>query len=553
MLRSNFFLIIIILIGGILRFYDLAGTPPSLSHDEVAIGYNAFSILKTGRDEYGLTLPLLFRSFDDYKLPGMMYASIPSILIFGLNEIGVRFPSAFLGTLTVLVFYFLVRELVRKHEVPLKETRSATNYLPLISSFFLAISPWHINFSRQAFESNGALFFLVLGTYFLIASSKKTIYLLFAAVIYAISFYFYYSVRLIIPFILLAFTMLMFKQLLKHKRIAFLSLLIGIVILLPFVPLMFSKGGMLRMGIVSVVNDENYFRRNVEFARTIDRNNTIFTRIIYNRRVALIITVIENYLKNMSFDHIFLKGTTSSGLLYIFEAPFFSLGIYYLFRLKTPMKWIIIVWFVSAPVAGAITFHQPNALRTLPNAPIFSLLSGLGFAGVFNLLKGTRIRFIYLLLFVGAFIFYFSRFLNAYFIEFPQKNAINFGDGYKQMVKYVKENENKYKAIYISGYYWRPYIFTLFWKAYDPGLYQKDRSIEHFGKYYFSGAQWDKEGVYFGEFDINFYSLIKTENRQETLFVLAMPEFERNKRKFKKFSVIDGKYAKAVFVAAVLK
>ena len=121
------------------------------------------------------------------------------------------------------------------------------------------------------------------------------------------------------------------------------------------------------------------------------------------------------------------------------------------------------------------------------------------------------------------------------------------------MVKYVKENENKYKVIYISGYYWRPYIFTLFWKAYDPGLYQRKRSIEHFGKYYFTSAQWDKSGIYFGEFDTNFYSLIKTDNREETLFVLAKPEFERNKRKFKKFAVIDGKYAKDVFVAGILK
>jgi len=541
MLRSNFFLILIILIAGILRFYDLAGTPPSLSHDEVAIGYNAYSVLKTGRDEYGSSLPLLFRSFDDYKLPGMVYVSLPSIAVFGLNEIGVRFPSAFLGTLTVFIFYFLVRELIKD------KTKS------LIITFFFAISIWHINFSRQAFESNGALFFLVLGTYFLIATRRKINYLLFAGLLYGISFYFYYSVRLIIPFILLAFTMLMFKQLIKNKKIVFLSLVICIVILLPFVPLMFSKGGMLRMGIVSVVNDENYFRRNVEFARMIDKNNTIFTRIIYNRRVALVVTIIENYFKNLSLTHIFVEGTGSAGLLYLFESPFFFIGIYCLFRLKTPMKWIIIVWLVSAPMSGAVTFHQPNPIRTLPNAPIFSLLSGLGFAGIFNLLKGTRIRFIYLLLFVGVFIFYFSRFLNAYFIEFPQKNAINFGDGYKQMVEYVIKNEHKYKEIYISGYYWRPYIFTLFWKAYEPGLYQRERSIEHFGKYYFTSAQWDKEGVYFGQFDINFYSFIKTDNRQETLFILAKPEFERNKRKFKKFAVIDGKYAKKVFVAAVLK
>jgi hypothetical protein len=352
---------------------------------------------------------------------------------------------------------------------------------------------------------------------------------------------------------LLVFVIVYWRELIKHLKIVLLSFFLGVIVLLPLLPAIFSSGGFLRASIVSVVNDDNYIKRQFKFARIIAKNNTLLTRITYNRRVALAITVIENYLKNMSFTHIFLKGTTSAGLLYIFEAPFFFLGIYYLFRLKTPMKWVIIVWFLSAPMVGAITFHQPNALRTLPNAPIFSLLSGLGFAGVLNLLKGTRIRLICLLFFAFAFIFYFSRFLNAYFIEFPQNNAINFGDGYKQMVEYVTKNEHKYKEIYISGYYWRPYIFTLFWMKYDPLLYQKKGSIEHFGKYYFSGAQWDTGGIFFGNHDINFYALIKTESRQETLFILTKGEFERNKRKFKKLFVIDGRYAKDVFVAAVLK
>jgi len=142
-IKSNYFLIIIILIAGILRFYDLAGTPPSLSHDEVAIGYNAYSILKTGRDEYGIKFPLLFKSFDDYKLPGMVYVSVPSIAIFGLNEIGVRLPSAFLGTFSILIFYFIVKNLTNRN------IRKS-----LLITLFFAFSIWHINFSRQSFESN---------------------------------------------------------------------------------------------------------------------------------------------------------------------------------------------------------------------------------------------------------------------------------------------------------------------------------------------------------------------------------------------------------------
>ena len=103
--KEFFFLFLIVLFAAALRFWNLTGVPPSLSHDEVAIGYNAYSVLNTGKDEYGVSFPLLFRSFDDYKLPGMIYASIPTIKIFGLNELGVRFPSAFFGTFSVFLFF----------------------------------------------------------------------------------------------------------------------------------------------------------------------------------------------------------------------------------------------------------------------------------------------------------------------------------------------------------------------------------------------------------------------------------------------------------------
>ena len=47
-----------------LRFTQLGQIPLGLNKDETAIGYNAYSILKTGRDEYGNYMPLYFKSFN---------------------------------------------------------------------------------------------------------------------------------------------------------------------------------------------------------------------------------------------------------------------------------------------------------------------------------------------------------------------------------------------------------------------------------------------------------------------------------------------------------
>ena len=90
-MKQYFFLIIIICVGIFFRFYNITTVPPSLSHDETAIAYNAYSLLKTGKDEYGVTFPLLFRSFDDYKLPGMVYSTVPFVALFGKSELAAEY------------------------------------------------------------------------------------------------------------------------------------------------------------------------------------------------------------------------------------------------------------------------------------------------------------------------------------------------------------------------------------------------------------------------------------------------------------------------------
>ena len=114
---SNILLGLIILVAFFLRFYKVTSIPPSLNWDETSIAYNAYSILKTGKDEWGQVMPLHFKSFGEYKLPAQIYASIPGIAIFGLNELGVRITPVVYGTLTVLFLYFLVEELFKKKTI----------------------------------------------------------------------------------------------------------------------------------------------------------------------------------------------------------------------------------------------------------------------------------------------------------------------------------------------------------------------------------------------------------------------------------------------------
>src|SRR3989344_3494255 len=129
-LRNILFLILIVAIAFFLRFYKVTEVPPSLNWDEVSIAYNAYSVMKTGKDEWGVTFPVHFKAYGEYKLPAQIYVSIPGIYLFGLNELGVRITPVIYGTLTVLAVFLLAKELF------------LSNTVGLLAAFLLSISPW---------------------------------------------------------------------------------------------------------------------------------------------------------------------------------------------------------------------------------------------------------------------------------------------------------------------------------------------------------------------------------------------------------------------------
>src|SRR6185369_15079315 len=98
-------LFLITAIGFFLRFYHLGGVPVGFHRDEAFLGYNAYSLLLTGKDMSGNLLPIHLQSFI-YSPAGYSYASIPFILLFGLSEFAVRFASALFGTATIVLVYF---------------------------------------------------------------------------------------------------------------------------------------------------------------------------------------------------------------------------------------------------------------------------------------------------------------------------------------------------------------------------------------------------------------------------------------------------------------
>src|SRR4030043_2215732 len=135
-------LFLIFLLALLLRVYKLGVFPIGFHIDEAKVGWNAFSILKTGKDDLGNRFSLYYNTFGDYRPTGIFYLTIPSIAVFGRNEFAVRFPSAFFGALTILPLYLFVTEISKS-----KKDKGKLSLFGLTASFLLAVSPWHIETS----------------------------------------------------------------------------------------------------------------------------------------------------------------------------------------------------------------------------------------------------------------------------------------------------------------------------------------------------------------------------------------------------------------------
>lgn len=510
-------LLCIVFLACILRFWSFGQIPPSPDWDEVALGYNAYSIMETGRDEYGQNFPFILRSFDDYK-PGLYaYLIIPFIKLFGLTVVAVRTPSALFGILTVIAAYFIVKELVLYG----KEVTWKEHALPFTAMLLLAISPWHIQFSRIAFESNVGLSLNVFSILFFLKGLKKPYLLLFCVLCMGLSLYTYQAEKVFVPLLAFIFIVLFRKQLLElPKKYLFLSIIAGVIIAFPILSYtLTSKAALTRAQGVSIFTDQTPFVKDYTNRLIVNKEqNDIFGPLFDNRRIAFTKALITGYLSHYSLNWLFISGdierhhAPQMGLLYLWELPFLLIGMYQLIfgNFDRRMKLFVFSWFFAAPLPAAFTTGVPHAVRTLNFLPTFQILTAIGIltaiAYVWQLkhqILSVKIRYAIITICLLFFSFNFLYFLNQYFVQQKYFYSQAWQYGYEEAIFDIKKIEDKYDKIIVSNkpHLDQSYMFFLFYLQYPPQLYQEEaknvsggfREDHRFGKYEFRTIDWNNE------------------------------------------------------------
>lgn len=495
-MKSRLLIILIFFLAFVLRFWQLGENPASLDWDEASLGYNAYSILKTGRDEYGNFLPLAIRSFGDYKPALYTYLTIIPVAIFGLNEFSSRFVSALFGTLTVIVAYFLIKELFPR--------KSSIFYL--LSFIFFALSPWHIQFSRVAFEANLALFFFLTGILFFLKGTTNGKFFIFSFLSFIFSTYAYHSPRLVVPLLLLGLIVIFRNEIKKKLGWFIVSLVIFVLLVAPIIQQMKSAGA--RFGSVSVINPDEKLGQSIKEIEFDQERGDWLGKLTHNRRIVFGREILAGYLDHFNFDFLFLKGdppgrhhAAGMGMLYWFDLPFVLIGLFYLLRNRDRSVNALLWWFLVAPIASSLTSGTPHAVRSLLYLPTYQIFVAAGVFGLLKLLGIKIIKKIIVIIFIfGLFLFNFYYYLHMYWIHTPFEYSSEWQYGYKQAVAEVSKIEQYYDKIVVTYRYDQPYIFFLFYNQVDPSWYQKNFKEEEigrfkrsFGKYEFRNIDWTED------------------------------------------------------------
>jgi 4-amino-4-deoxy-L-arabinose transferase-like glycosyltransferase len=455
-----------------MRFYLLSSFPVSLSMDEAAIGYNAYSILKTGKDEFGEPFPLAFRSAGDYKPPVNIYLTVPSIFLFGLNEFAVRLPTALLGAATAFFLVLLARSL------GLSRTAS------LLAGFWLAVLPWHIHFSRGGFEAITALFFLVAGAWLFIVwtKDKKTYQLVGSAVLFSLSLWSYHAERLFVPLLALFLVILYWDKIdiktRKIKKQIILTVIFLSLLITPFVKLtIFTPAVSERVLSTSIMREASL---NTELHEGRYSN---FSEGVFDNDYYLIFRHwLGKYLNYYDVRFWFWKalftppGFPDLGLLYAVDIPLFLLGVYVIAKsANEKLQKLSLFWFLVGPIPASVTMNEQHPLRALVWIPFFALVVALGFGFLLATVKKRWAPIGYFVLLLLSVVY----FADMYIHHFPRFHSEFWQYGYKDVATYACENLDNYDHIVITDTFGSdgplntglPYVYVLFYCERDRDIF----------------------------------------------------------------------------------
>ncbi len=490
-MRKKILLILIgiILFGAFLRFYRLGNNGIGFFRDEAALGFNTWSILQTGADEYGHKLPIIFRSFEVFFLPAYVYLSIPFFLIFGPTVFATRALSAVSGIFLILCTFFVVKEFFKSDKIA------------LISAILVAVSPWAIFYSRGAFEGNLALLAFSLGVYLWLrfcATDKKR-YFFLSLIFFVGSMYSYQAPRFVAP-LFIGISILSQKLWWRKWKLWIYGLLFSLLLYLPILSLSASPAGYHRAIGVSIFSRQSL---PPGYSDKLGKWQKFY--LVPREFLSL-------YLHYFSPNNLFSQNDYNPqrivegfSVFYLWQLPLLIFGVWTFIKKRLKESKGLLIWIILAPIPAALTADPFHTYRAILLFLPLTILTALGLEHFLSLVKRIKSFVIIILLFVVLYS------LSSYFFRLLKVTPItrwrDWDYGYRELSQYIKGQPETLRVV-IDDLNTESYIHLLFEQVIVISEYQtvaassvgkeyyKNPDVlrpEKVGRFEFRGVDWPTE------------------------------------------------------------
>jgi 4-amino-4-deoxy-L-arabinose transferase-like glycosyltransferase len=456
-------------VGIVLRTAALERVPAGFNQDEACNGYDAYSLLHTGRDQHGNFLPVAVQAFNDYRMPLFDYSLIVPVGIFGLRPLSVRLGAALWGIADLLGVAVVACMLIG--------LRGAA-----LAVVLMAISPWHLPISRFGHEAITAATTtsFAAAAFFLGLRLRRGGWLLVSGLMLGLSLYSYSITKaFVLPFALwmVAFYWRETRRLRKHILAA------AIIIVICALPQAFELWRhypemMARYHSVSVLGFPWALR----------------LRLIGQ---GLLFNLSPHFLFQAGSDDISLH-PPGYGQLLLAQAAMLVLALFgLLHRSFRRVTVFLLGWYAIAALTAVLILPFGHPLHTLLMLTPLTLLCALGMVFLFDFASASRLaRLAVAAVILLAVAVQGAAFLRFYFRDYPAVAAFEFQYGLGDAVAHAASLGAG--PVVVTQYTNQPYIYVLFFTKYPPERFQKEPVVQapglfgpvfRFDRYRFGDAQ----------------------------------------------------------------
>lgn len=441
--------------------YKLEKIPSGVYVDEAVTGVNAYSILKTGKDEYGKSFPVAFRFFGSYSPPLYVYLTTIPVYFLGLNEFSVRIVSAVLGSLMVAIIYGFLKS----------SGWFDKKIIPWILVLFI-LTPWNFFYSRTGYEIYLGFFLFSLGVLFLWLGFKKKIFLPLGIIILSLATYGSHSQIYSVPLFLVLFITWYFKKL--DKKFLLAGLITAFIIQVPHLLLLSTK---------AFINKSDLF-----YSREILLNaDKIFLPNFISLPLSFLFSFLGRVTAYFSPGNLFFlpdpelqRSIPEISVFYNWMVLPYLAGLFVLgLKIKSSFAKFLLVLITAVVLPASLTgdpFSTQRALGLL--LPLFIIIA-VGIQLIASKIDYKKFLFIYIGLLLLSVIFLWR----SYFVLLPSERAVSWSYGYKDLARIISENPDKTFIIDQGG--GKPsYIELAFFLKTHPQALQQAVSREISKNYY---------------------------------------------------------------------